>query len=154
MGARQTKKKKPSLFLYLAAAVAFVSFSNIILPHYADQIFTPKEVPRTNVNTSQEKGQRERESKREIASPNRITTFDTIKKSNGIKCDDNVDDCRGFFQYSGPNISPRSTQLLKAESDAYTYGTENNTDGVLGVRYLGWVMLFACCVVVTCLNEK
>jgi len=108
-----------SIFFATAAALSlFVSLSNIILPIYYGTTFTPAGVTSGIANLPQE---RERLNGR----------LDTMAKSNEVKCHEHGGDCRGFFQYSGPNHSPNSTQLLQEESAAYVYGAENNNDGHL-----------------------
>jgi hypothetical protein len=108
-----------SIFFATAAALSlFVSLSNIILPIYYGTTFTPANVTSGIANLPQE---RERLNGR----------LDTMAKSNEVKCHEHGGDCRGFFQYSGPNHSPNSTQLLQEESAAYVYGAENNNDGHL-----------------------
>jgi len=106
-----------SIFFAAAAALSlFVSVSNIILSTYYGTTFTPAGVSGI-ANLPQERG--------------RGRLNGRLAKSNEVKCHEHGSDCRGFFEYSGPNHSPNSTQLLQEESAAYVYGAENNNDGHL-----------------------
>ena len=106
-----------SIFFAAAAALSlFVSVSNIILSTYYGTTFTPAGVSGI-ANLPQERG-RGRLNGRQA-------------KSNEVKCHEHGSDCRGYFQYSGPNHSPLSTQILQKEVATYTYGAENNNDGHL-----------------------
>ena len=52
-------------------------------------------------------------------------------KNDIVKCNDDGEECRGFFHYSPPNHSPNATQLLHETANAYSYGLEKNNDGHL-----------------------
>ena len=52
-------------------------------------------------------------------------------KDDIVKCNDDGEECRGFFHYSPPNHSPNATQLLHETANAYSYGLEKNNDGHL-----------------------
>jgi len=113
---------------FIATAALFVSISNIILSNYYSPTLTPQAVTRGKINQPERASGNGSGRERRASTESRVGA---IAKSKEVTCHEHGSDCRGYFQYSGPNYSPLSTQILQKEVAMYTYGAENNNDGHL-----------------------
>ena len=55
-----------------------------------------------------------------------------VSNSGSVKCTNDGGECKGSFNYSGPNHSPNATRLLNEAVDMYKYGNERHIkDGLI-----------------------